>query len=287
MAPVAPAWYKPELSADRVMKRFLPLPASRSPAAALACAALVAATVGCGTTRWSDSKRTATEQLLISDAVERTVMQLDMRPLAGHTVFLDTTILDDVSDGKYLASAIKHQLLASGCRLAASEDSAELVVEARAGAIGTDRNDLLLGVPATSVSFMGNGTEVPELALFKRTDQRGVAEVNLFAYERASGRAVWQSGMARIDSNTRDRWLLGTGPFQDGDIHDRVEFAGERLVLPWRREEARERAEAEALADRTDLRTAKVFASLAPSGSPAAERPVVADDRPVELPPVR
>jgi len=63
---------------------------------------------GCGTTRWSDSKRTATEQLLISSAVEQAVMQLDMRPLAGQSVYLDTKILDDVTDGKYLASALKH-----------------------------------------------------------------------------------------------------------------------------------------------------------------------------------
>ena len=257
------------------------------PGAALLCAALVAVASGCGATRWSDSKRTATEQLLISDAVERAVMQIDMRPLAGQTVFLDTTILDDVSDGKYLASALRHQLLASGCRLAAKEDTADLVVEARAGAIGTDRNDLLLGMPATSVSFMGNGTSIPEIALFKRTDQRGVAEVNLFAYERTSGRAVWQSGLARIDSNTRDRWMMGTGPFQNGDIHDRMEFAGERVILPWKRKEAREQAKAEAIADRTDLRHEKVFATLAPKGSPAAERPVMADDRPVDLPPVR
>ena len=269
------------------MSRFCHQAIRCRPGVALLCAVVALTACGCGTTRWSDSKRTATEQLLISDAVERAVMQIDMRPLAGQTVFLDTTILDDVSDGKYLASALRHQLLASGCRLAAKEDDADLVVEARAGAIGTDRNDLLLGMPATSVSFMGNGTSIPEIALFKRTDQRGVADVNLFAYERASGRAVWQSGLARIDSNTRDRWMMGTGPFQDGDIHDRMEFAGERVVLPWKRKEAREQAEAEAIADRTDLRHEKVFATLAPKGSPAAERPVMADDRPVDLPPVR
>jgi hypothetical protein len=245
------------------------------------------AACGCGTTRWSDSKRTATEQLLISDAVERAVMQIDMRPLAGQTVFLDTKILDDVTDGKYLASALRHQLLASGCRLAAAQDAADVVVEARAGAIGTDRNEVLLGLPATSVSFMGNGTSIPEIAFFKRTDQRGVADLNLFAYERASGRAVWQSGLTRIDSNTRDRWMLGTGPFQDGDIHERMEFAGERVVLPWKRKEARDQAEAEAIADRTDLRHEKVFAALPPPGSPAAERPVTAAERPADLPPVR
>lgn len=269
------------------MTRSCHPPICRLPAAALLCAAIATGISGCGTTRWSDSKRTATEQLLISDAVERAVMQIDMRPLAGQSVFLDTTILDDVTDGKYLASALRHQLLASECRLAATQETADIVVEARAGAIGTDRNDLLFGIPATSVEVAGNGTSIPEMAIFKRTDQRGVADVNLFAYERSSGRAVWQSGLARIDSNTRDRWLMGTGPFQDGDIHDRIEFAGERVLLPWKRKEGREQAEAEAIADRTDLRREKVFAQLPPAGSPAAERPVMADERPLALPLVR
>lgn len=255
--------------------------------AVLLCGLLSVVAAGCGTTRWSDSKRTATEQLLISDAVERAVMRIDMRPLAGQAVFLDTTILDDVSDGKYLASALKHQLLASGCRLAATQDTAEIVVEARAGAIGTDRNDLLFGIPATSVEVAGNGTSIPEMAIFKRTDQRGVAEVNLFAYERTSGRPVWQSGLAHYDSNTRDRWMMGTGPFQDGDIHDRMEFAGERVRLPWWRQEAAEEAAATTLADRTDLRREKVFASLPADGSPAAARPVVAEERPADPPTVR
>lgn len=259
----------------------------RPPTSAVLCALLVAGASGCGTTRWSDSKRTATEQLLISDAVERAVMQIDMRPLAGQAVFLDTTILNDVTDGKYLASALRHQLIASGCRLAAAQDTADIVVEARAGTIGTDRNDLLFGIPATSVEVAGNGTAIPEMALFKRTDQRGVAKVNLFAYERASGRPVWQSGLVQIASNTRDRWMMGTGPFQDGDIYDRLEFAGERVTAPWNRKGVREQAEAEAIADRTDLRHEKVFARLPAQGSPAAEQPVTATERPLELPLVR
>lgn len=259
----------------------------RWPIAALLCGPLIVVISGCGTTRWSDSKRTATEQLLISDAVERAVMQLDMRPLAGQTVFLDTTILDDVTDGKYLASALKHQLLASGCRLAAAQDTAEIVVEARAGVIGTDRNDLLFGIPATSVEVAGNGTSIPEMAIFKRTDQRGVAEVNLFAYERASGRAVWQSGLARTNSNTRDRWVMGTGPFQDGDISERLEFAGEGWPPQRKKSAAGDQPEAVGLADQTDLRQKKVFATRPSQGSPAAERPVVADEQPADLPLIR
>lgn len=186
---------------------------------------------------------------------------------------------------------LRHQLVASGCRLAPNRDAASVVVEARAGAIGTDRNDVLVGLPSTSVSVMGNGTSIPEIALFKRTDQRGVAKVNLFAYERASGRPVWQSGLARVNTATRDRWVAGAGPFQDGDIHDRIEFAGERFWVPWRRkqavEEERIEAEIDALAERTDLRHEKIFTTLPPAGSPAAERTMTADERPVDLPAIR
>ncbi len=242
---------------------------------------------GCGTTRWSDSKRTATEQMLVSDAVERAVIAIDMRPLAGYAVFLDTSYMDDVTDAKYLTSTLRHQLLASGCRLAADRDAAEVVVEARAGALGTDRSDLLIGLPATSVEVMGNGTALPEIAAAKRTEQRAVAKVNLFAYDRASGRPLWQSGIQHVASNTRDRWLLGAGPFQDGDIHEQMELAGDKMPSPWRLRKEQEQADSPAVAGQVDLRGPKVFAALTPKDSTADDRKVMADDRPRDLPPVR
>ncbi len=193
---------------------------------AMACA-------GCGMAMWSDSKRTATQQLLVSDAIERTVMKLDMQPLAGRTVFLETTVLSDVDDAAYLSATIQHQLLACGCILASKKEDAEIVLQARAGALGTDRSEVLLGIPATQVEFVGNGTSLPEIALAKRTDQRAVAKLNLFAYWRDTGLPVWQSGTEHVASDSRSRWFFGAGPFQNGPIHDRTEFAGSRLVAPW------------------------------------------------------
>lgn len=258
----------------------------RSPPALLMAVAAVCA-VGCGSTRWSDSKRTATEQMLVSDAVERAVTAIDMRPLAGYSVFLDTSFMDDVTDAKYLTSTLRHQILASGCRLAASKDAADVVMEARAGALGTDRTDLLIGIPATNVEVMGNGTALPEIAAAKRTEQRAVAKVNLFAYDRASGRPLWQSGMQHVASNTRDRWLMGAGPFQDGNIHEQLQLAGDGLPSPWRQRKAAEQADSRAVAGRVDLGSPKVFAGLTPTGSPGSDRPTVADERPKDLPPVR
>jgi hypothetical protein len=114
-----------------------------------------------------------------------------------------------------------------------------------------------------------------------------VAEVNLFAYERASGRPLWQSGIARINSNTRDRWMFGTGPFQDGDLNDRVEFAGERIRSPWKRKEQGDDTGTAVVSAQTDLRNAKIFATPTPPDGPNPDRPLVADDRPADLPTVR
>lgn len=249
----------------------------------MAVACLFAGSAGCGTTRWSDSKRTATEQLLVSDAIERAVMKIDMRPLAGRRVFLQTQMLSSVNDVDYLSSTLRQHILGSGAVIAEKIDDAEIVVEARAGAVGTDRNDLLLGVPATSLSFAGTGATLPELALAKRTDQRAVAKVSVFAYHRHTGTPVWQSGAEHVASHARDRWFLGAGPFQDGRIHERMEFAGERIRAPWRQGIP----ENEELVQTFNLRESRTFATAASSGLEENLRANVADERAKDLPPVR
>ena len=105
------------------------------------------AILGCGTTRSSDTARTATEQLLISDAVDRAIQSVSFAPLAGQTVYLDDSKLSDVVDKNYIVSTLRQHMLASGCILRDTRDQADFVVEARAGAVGTDRNDLLFGIP--------------------------------------------------------------------------------------------------------------------------------------------
>ena len=246
--------------------------------------------VGCGVTRTSDSKRTATEQLMTSSAIERAVAQVDCRPLAGRRVFLDASFMDDVGDGKYLVSTLRHQLLASGCLLADKSENADVIVEARAGAIGTDRSDLVLGVPGTTVSIKGNEITTPDVALAKRSEQRGVAKISLHAYERESGRAVWQSGMENMASHVRDRWLFGAGPFQDGEIHDAPEFAGHRLKKTkwgWRQDDEYDRPDGQP--GSVDLSQPYVYSPAASSvpGDPARTSEAVADKRPTSLPPVR
>jgi hypothetical protein len=197
----------------------------------LAAFALVYA--GCGTTRSTDTTRTATEQLLISDAIDRAVQTVNLQTLAGQSVYLDDSRLGDVVDRNYLISTLRQHLLASGCALRAERDQADYVVEARAGAIGTDRNDLLFGVPSMNVPqilpVQPVPAAIPEIPFAKRRDQRGIAKIAVFAYHRETGRPVWQSGLAHQESSANDVWILGAGPFQRGTIYEGTAFAGKSL----------------------------------------------------------
>jgi hypothetical protein len=185
---------------------------------------------GCGTTRSSDTLRTATEQLLISDAIDRTVQSVNFESLRGQKVFLDDQRLVEVVDRNYLISSLRQHLLASGCALRDKREEADFIVEARAGAIGTDRNDLLFGVPSMNVPqimpLQPTPSAIPEIPFAKRRDQRGIVKIAVFAYHRESGAPVWQSGLAHQESSSNDVWILGAGPFQRGTIYDGTEFAG-------------------------------------------------------------
>lgn len=196
---------------------------------------------GCGTTK---SQR-ATEQLLMSDAVDRSVANIDFRPLSGKRVYLDTTYLKnlkgpDLVNADYVISSLRQQMLGAACLLEDTQDAAEYVAEVRLGALATDRHDVVYGIPASNglsnaASLMPNAPmipAIPEIAVAKRNDEIGAAKIAVFAYHRETRQPVWQSGISQSRSTAKDTWLLGAGPFQSGTIHKRPKFAGERMDIP-------------------------------------------------------
>ena len=200
----------------------------------IATFALVAIqSAGCGTTRQTDTNRTATEQLLVSDAIDRALQSLNVQTLAGQSVYFDESKLSDVVDKNYLCSSLRQYLLANGCNLRDKREDADFVVEARAGAVGTDRSDLLFGLPSMNVPQIALvqpvNAIIPEIPIAKRKDQRGIAKIAVFAYHRQTGAPVWQSGLIHEESSANDVWILGAGPFQRGTIYEGTEFAGSAI----------------------------------------------------------
>ena len=208
---------------------------ARCPNSVVLPALLLGLLAGCGTTRMTDSSRTATEQLLISSAIDHSVSEFDFRGLAGKKVYFDAQYLDGTVDKGYVVSSLRQHLLASGCLLQEERKKATYVVEARSGGVGTDHSSLLVGVPQMNVPTLvpGQPSQIPEIPLAKKNDQNGVAKIAVFAYNRLTGERVWQSGVVQSNSTSKDVWVLGAGPFQRGSIRTRTTFAGEPILSPF------------------------------------------------------
>lgn len=188
---------------------------------------------GCGTTRWTDTLRTATEQLVVSHAIDQAVSDLDFAALEGQKVFFDPQYIDPTPDRGYIVSSIRQQLLASGCLLMEERPKADYIVEARCGAAGTDRHDqLLLGIPQMSLPAIQPGVlpaALPEVPLIKKTNQVSAAKIAVFVFNRSTGEPVLQSGIVQYGSNAKNFWVIGAGPIQSGRSRKRTGFGGDHL----------------------------------------------------------
>ena len=169
---------------------------------------------GCGTTKFSDTSRTATEQLLITSAMEELVDEYDYSRLSGLKVFVKTA--NSATDGDYLKSLIRQQLAANGAFIKDTEDNADYIVEIAPGTVGTNHYELMYGIPETTIPAIGSltsATSIPEFALIKRTDQKAQVKLVMWAYNKNTGSIIWQSGIDTKSSQIRDRWIFGAGPF--------------------------------------------------------------------------
>jgi hypothetical protein len=98
---------------------------------------LLAVLAGCGTTK----SRDASDQLLLSDAIDRSVANIDFSELSGKKVYFDTKYINPnkatgLVNTDYIISSLRQQLVASNCLLQEKIEDAEFVVEARVGAVG-------------------------------------------------------------------------------------------------------------------------------------------------------
>jgi hypothetical protein len=179
---------------------------------------------GCGINK----SRLATEQLVVSEAVDKAVATIDFSTLSGKRVYFDTQYLDGINMGpngnvKYVISSLRQQMMAYDLRLQEKAETAEFIVEGRIGVLANDGYEVTYGIPgnaaaASATVFLPTPVPVPapgmpELSLGRRNHQAGTAKVGLFAYDRITREPVWQAGVKRGASDVRDTWFLGLGPY--------------------------------------------------------------------------
>ncbi|MGV3483760.1 MAG: DUF6655 family protein [Planctomycetaceae bacterium] len=189
--------------------------------------------IGCGTTKLQE----ATEQLVLSSAVDRSISMIDFRALADQRVYLDTTYLKNIKtptfvNADYVTSALRQQIMAAGCYLQDEKDQADIIIEARIGTLGADDHRVTYGIPennglssAASLIAQTPTPSIPEIAVARRDAREGAAKIAAFAYERETRTPIWQSGISQSIATSRNTWVMGVGPFQGGSIREGTHLA--------------------------------------------------------------
>jgi len=191
-------------------------------------ATLAALLAGCTSVHLTEPPQSATEQLLITRAVDDAVAKMDVSFVSGARIFVDTRFVDQQRDrnvlfARYMMSAVRDRLLRAGGLISDNRANADTIVEVRSGGQSVDHNSLFIGIPSISVpltlllpSF--NPVTIPDLSLFKRDRQTGVAKLAVTAYRQSTGALAGSAGPVFGSSNHTETVVLLVIDMIDSDI---------------------------------------------------------------------
>ncbi len=174
---------------------------------------------GCTTSRSTAPLRTASEQLLLSAAADRAAAQLSLGIPKGTRIFVDTRYFQGYDDG-YAIAAIRTQMLKNGLMVVDDRLQAEAVVQVSSGALSTDQKSLLIGVPQLTVPYIpvGNSVTVPEIALFKQAEEKGVAKFVATGYDAKTGKLLATTDARYGFSHNTNHTVLLFFSWASGDV---------------------------------------------------------------------
>ncbi len=117
-------------------------------------------------------------QQLLARSLDRALARLEVKRFAGQQVSAEFYTQSSVNQA-FIREYIVAWLGERGVRVA--PEGATLALKVFASAYGTDHAESLIGIPAFQAPVVA--IPVPEIALFKWVRNRGLAEVQIYAFE--------------------------------------------------------------------------------------------------------
>lgn len=136
---------------------------------------------GCLTRTYSNTPRTALEQLLISGAVDEALAKFHVPELAGRKVYVDCTNLE-AYDAAYVKVATRARFAREGATVVEDAESCEYVAEVASGGLGTEFKVGAVGIPA--IPIPGAPVALPEMPLYKNIEQTALMKLLIFVHKK-------------------------------------------------------------------------------------------------------
>lgn len=172
------------------------------------CCLLILLVSGCAFSRTpSQTVRTATEQLLLSQAIERSLHDLSVPLAEGSTVMIETVGFAPPtafipSDLNYARDTVAGRLGQLGFRIHPKDEEARYIVRVLVQSLGTVEGETFFGMPSIAILAIA----LPELTLYKAQLQSGYMRYSIDIYEATTGRFIrstpWYTGSSYYNQYT-------------------------------------------------------------------------------------
>jgi hypothetical protein len=153
---------------------------------------------GCAFSKRTQLPRSASQQMLATEAVVRALEQFEFPDIEGKKVMVHVGAPGDAVDTDFLRTTVQRELFEEGAKVVGTPEQADLVLAMVVGSMGLNIRGRFLGVGG------GGGLipfTLPELALYKRTRTSGFAHAEYTLVDPDSGQIIEQS--EPVEGNTR------------------------------------------------------------------------------------
>jgi len=162
---------------------------------ALFAMALALAT-GCSVSSRVTPPRSAWEQILSTQAIDRALSQIDWPEVEGQSIVVLLGAPNEgemaPSDREYLLRSVQVALSERGAVIVADVDRADRALSVLVGAIGLNIGGRFFGVQGTNGGFFP--ITIPELAIYKRTRREAFARTKVVLSDHKRGGVLHSSG---------------------------------------------------------------------------------------------
>lgn len=148
---------------------------------------------GCSTPEMTNTKRSAVETLILSDSVDKSLQQADLRRFAFKKIFINPANLT-AEDKTYILGQLAQHLGDQGMALVDDKKDADFIAEVYCGTLGTDHDKFMIGIPSIAVPVPFSGTfKLPEMPFYRNISQTAFCKLRLSIWSADKQRVLYSS----------------------------------------------------------------------------------------------
>lgn len=182
---------------------------------------------GCSTITSQIHGRTATEQYLVTEAVNRAVNTVRWKTLRGQRIKIDLVGVQQ-DEYPFIRTAIERELSRYHCRFVESATQANVEMTVLVRSVGTDIWVSNFGIPLVVTAHPDVPSSIGGISLYNSNLQEGYCRLEFLGRDPRSKELLWQIPAVNGDSYFKTTTFLGLfGPYKSSDI-----FPERKLIRP-------------------------------------------------------